>query len=125
MRTIEDEGHSINQEKSVLEEVVEERSLLLSQFDNMIEHEDEFNIQFVTNPDDNYFIQFYDYLLKVEKKLSFMKSDEEKAEDATLERISRMIGRLETVALIEEKQRVRKMGPVRKLVYNIQKKRQK
>ena len=139
------EGHSVEPEASVLEQVVQERSTEHAIFDNMVDNENDFNIALVTMPDD-YIIRMHDYYMGLEKRESFMCGEKV---TPRLERIQLMVSRLEdipvvqehmipqsstdeevdliaeTVALIEERQRVRKMGPVRKLVYNMKKRKQK
>ena len=143
MKTI-DEGHSMNQDStSLLEEAVMERNVMYSHFDSMIEDEGEFNITLVTMPDD-YIINFHNYLLKLAKRQSFMM--ENPAFDPKLARLENMISRLEdipcvqedmnqkttkeeeaqideAVRIIEERQKVRKMGPIQRFIYNQTKKK--
>ena len=144
MEPIKGEEHPVKEEVSVLEQVIKERDLKYRTFENMIEHDDEFNIAIVTM-NDEFIIELYNYLVKLEKKHSFMADTD--VVDPRLERIKSMLLRLEdlavvqehmveksltpedvaqineTVALITERQKVRKMGPVQKLVYNLSKKR--
>lgn len=143
MKTIGDEHPMQNDDLSVLEQVHREREAELRSFDCMIHSEKDFILALVTMPDD-YIIRLYDYLLKKEETDSI---DDDRIEDVLRER--EMIAKLEeipviqehmcpkdldeeeerffqeTMDILEEKHRVRSMGPVRKLVYNIRKKRKK
>lgn len=143
MEPIKGEEHPVK-EVSVLEQVTMERDIKYRTFENMVEHDDEFNIAMVTM-DDKFIIELYDYLVKQEKKHSFMADTKEV--DPRLERIKSMLLRLEDIAVVQEhmveksltpedvaqineivakvseRQKLRKMGPVQKLVYNLSKKR--
>jgi len=143
---MKDDGHSINSsEVSVLEQVVMEREAELRAFDNMIFDDHSFNLALVTMPDD-YIVRLYDYLVKQESKHSFMVETDE--EFLLLDQLKNRISKLEdldiiqekmkshltpkelqeideTAAIVEERQKVRKMGPVLKLVYNFNKNRRK
>jgi len=143
MEPIKGEEHPVK-EVSVLEQVIMERDIKYRTFENMVEHDDEFNIAMVTM-DDKFIIELYDYLVKQEKKHSFMADTKEV--DPRLERIKSMLLRLEDIAVVQEhmveksltpedvaqineivakvseRQKLRKMGPVQKLVYNLSKKR--
>ncbi len=143
MEPIKGEEHPV-EEASVLEQVIMERDIKYRTFENMVEHDDEFNIAMVTM-DDKFIIELYDYLVKQEKKHSFMADTNEV--DPRLERIKSMLLRLEDLAVVQEhmveksltpedvaqineivakiseRQKLRKMGPVQKLVYNLSKKR--
>ncbi|MBR6136798.1 MAG: hypothetical protein IKQ06_01430 [Bacilli bacterium] len=142
---MKDDVHSISDDVSVLEQVVMERDAELRAFDNMIKDEQSFNLALVTMPDE-YLVRLYDYLVKQESKYSFMVETDE--EIALLNQLNRRIVKLEefaviqehmtshlspeekaeieeTAAMVEERQKVRKMGPVRKLVYNFNKNRRK
>lgn len=142
---MKDDVHSISDDVSVLEQVMMERDAELRAFDNMIKDEQSFNLALVTMPDE-YLVRLYDYLVKQESKYSFMVETEE--EISLLNQLNRRIVKLEefaviqehmtshlspkekaeieeTAAMVEERQKVRKMGPVRKLVYNFNKNRRK
>ena len=142
---MKDDVHSINEEDPLFLQVVEERRAKLRAFDNMVADDSTFNLTLVTMPDD-YIIELYDYYVNLEKKCSFMVETDEQI--TYLEQLDRRIVKLEelaiiqehmmshlspeevqeieeTAALVEERQKVRKMGPVRKLVYNFNKNRRK
>ena len=103
----------------------------------------DFNIALVTMPDD-YIIRMYDYYIKTESRESFLKDEEEI--DPRLNGLRDMIARLEeipviqehmnreldpeakelindTIRVIAEKQKVRKMGPIQKFIYQKRKER--
>ena len=143
MKTIGGKHPKQNDDLSVLELVHREREAELRSFDCMIHSDKDFILALVTMPDD-YIIRLYDYLLKKEEIDSI---DDDRIEDVLRER--EMIAKLEEIPVIQEHmspkdldeedesfiqepldtlagtKRVRNMGPVRKLVYNIRKKRKK
>lgn len=148
MTTLKSDEHSEKPVSSVLEQVRMERELELQKFEGIMNYDDtQFAIYLVTTPSDEEIIRFHEFLAKKEKQLSFMR--EEGKEDVTLTRIKAMLSKLEdqpivqehmqqtaltpeeetqineTVRFVEERQRIKKMGPVQKLVYNIKQKRNK
>ena len=139
MRTSTVEEHSNNFQPSVLEKAVEEKNAEHFAFDTMIADPSEFDLTLLTRPDD-YIIRLHDYLMRQLNQISFASSNPE--HDPKITRINNMLSRLEdipavqehinqqtdkqveeTVALVAERQRVRKMGPLQRLFYERMKKR--
>ena len=125
--------------KSVLEEVWEEKNVELNFFDALIVDPSDFlNHLIVVLPDDQ-IIRFYDYLVKRQSKLedSF---DEAAKETVEYGNVMTLIMKLEELEVIEshkkeqeaeaeivteqilanlaERQKVKKMGPLRRALYN-------
>jgi len=125
--------------KSVLETVWEERNAELNFFDGMIADPADFLGHLIVVIPDDQIIRFYDYLVKKQKKLEspfnengketieyanvmtlIMKLEElevidnhKKEQEAEAERVTEEIMRQK-----EEHQKVKKMGPIRRLIYN-------
>ena len=125
--------------KSVLEEVWEERNVELNFFDALIVDPSDFlNHLIVVLPDDQ-IIRFYDYLVKRQRKLEspFNENGKETIEYGN---VMTLIMKLEELKVIEdhkkeleaeaelvteqimknieERQKVKKMGPIRRALYN-------
>ena len=130
------------EDKSVLEEVLEERNKELTMFDYIIDSDNEFNLTLAIMPDE-FIIKLYEYLVKLERKESFMMDEDDINERlfllrdrmAALERLDVIMKHNEkeldastinkindTVKTVVEKQKVRKMGPFRRYFYNKYKK---
>lgn len=130
------------EDKSVLEEVLEERNKELTMFDYIIDSDNEFNLTLAIMPDD-FIIKLYEYLVKLERRESFMTDEDDINERlfllrdrmAALERLdvimkynekdldASTINKInDTVKTVVEKQKVRKMGPFRRYFYNKYKK---
>lgn len=139
MKTTTVEGHSNNFEPSVLEQVVAEKNAEQYAFDTMIADASEFDLTLLTRPDD-YIIRLHDYLMRELNQVSFASSNPE--HDPKITRINTMLSRLEdipavqkhmkkqaddqveeTVAIITERQKVRKMGPLQRWLYEKMKNR--
>ncbi len=129
---------------NVLEQVKREIEAEERYFDLIIEDEREFNLARVTMEDER-ILRLYKYIAKKVKRLSFMDDNNENI--SVVMHLKDMMAKLEdidvvqdyltpkqltpeeqkqiddTVALIQEKQKVKNMGPIRKLVYNYNKKR--
>lgn len=127
---------------SLFEEAVEEYNKQLSMFDNIIFSDNEFNLNIAIMPDD-FIIELYKYLIKLERRESFFLEDDSfnerlmtiKNRIVALERLDVIDNYLsslvpedvkrkvnDTVKTVVEKQKVRKMGPIRKWFYNMNKK---
>lgn len=127
---------------SLFEEAVDEYNKQLNAFDNIIFSDNEFNLNIAIMPDD-FIIELYKYLLKLERKESFF--DDDDSFNERLMTIKERIVALERLDVIEnylsslvpedvkqevaefvkkntEKQKIRKMGPFRKWLYRIGKK---
>lgn len=125
--------------KSVLEEVWEEKNVELNFFDALIVDPSDFlNHLIVVLPDDQ-IIRFYDYLVKRQRKLEspFNENGKETIEYGN---VMTLIMKLEELKVIEdhkkeleaeaeivteqimknieERQKVKKMGPIRRALYN-------
>lgn len=130
------------EDKSVLEEVLEERNKELTMFDYIIDSDNEFNLTIAIMPDE-FIIKLYEYLVKLERRESFMMDEDDINERlfllrdrmAALERLDVIMKHNEkdldastinkindTVKTVVEKQKVRKMGPLRRYFYNKYKK---
>ena len=130
------------EDKSVLEEVLEERNKELTMFDYIIDSDNEFNLTIAIMPDE-FIIKLYEYLVKLERRESFMMDEDDINERlfllrdrmAALERLdvimkynekdldASTINKInDTVKTVVEKQKVRKMGPFRRYFYNKYKK---
>ena len=130
------------EDKSVLEEVLEERNKELTMFDYIIDSDNEFNLTIAIMPDE-FIIKLYEYLVKLERRESFMMDEDDINERlfllrdrmAALERLdvimkynekdldASTINKInDTVKTVVEKQKVRKMGPLRRYFYNKYKK---
>jgi len=130
------------EDKSVLEEVLEERNKELTMFDYIIDSDNEFNLTLAIMPDE-FIIKLYEYLVKLERRESFMMDEDDINERlfllrdrmAALERLDVIMKHNEkdldastinkindTVKTVVEKQKVRKMGPLRRYFYNKYKK---
>ncbi len=130
------------EDKSVLEEVLEERNKELTMFDYIIDSDNEFNLTLAIMPDE-FIIKLYEYLVKLERRESFMMDEDDINERlfllrdrmAALERLdvimkynekdldASTINKInDTVKTVVEKQKVRKMGPFRRYFYNKYKK---
>ena len=130
------------EDKSVLEEVLEERNKELTMFDYIIDSDNEFNLTLAIMPDE-FIIKLYEYLVKLERRESFMMDEDDINERlfllrdrmAALERLDVIMKHNEkdldastinkindTVKTVVEKQKVRKMGPFRRYFYNKHKK---
>lgn len=127
---------------SLFEEAVEEYNRQLSMFDNIIFSDNEFNLNIAIMPDD-FIIELYKYLIKLERRESFFNDDDSfnerlmtiKNRIVALERLDVIENYLsslvpedvkqevaETVKISTEKKKVRRMGPIRKWIYNMNKK---
>ncbi len=130
------------EDKSVLEEVLEERNKELTMFDYIIDSDNEFNLILAIMPDE-FIIKLYEYLAKLERRESFLMDEDDINERlfllrdrmAALERLDIIIKHNEKyldestkkevndgVKTVVEKQKVRKMGPLRRYFYNKHKK---
>lgn len=127
---------------SLFEEAVEEYNRQLSMFDNIIFSDNEFNLNIAIMPDD-FIIELYKYLIKLERRESFFNDDDSfnerlmtiKNRIVALERLDVIDNYLsslvpedvkreieEAVKKNTEKKKVRRMGPIRKWFYNMNKK---
>ena len=142
MTTLKSDEHSEQPRVSVLEQVKAERDAQLRRFEHLLTDTSEYAV-FVATTSDEELIEFYEFIARKEKQLSFIREDEN---DENLMRIRTLLSKLEdlpviqerlnrqeltpeeqeeinrTVQFISERQKLKKMGPVKKLVYNIQKK---
>ena len=131
---------NIDSEKSVLETVIAEREAEYSYYDSIIADPSEFlGVLIAVLPDDQ-IIRFYDYLVKRQSKLedSF---DEAAKETVEYGNVMTLIMRLEEIEAIdahkkeqeqaqaelvteeivkklEERRKLKKMGPIRRAIYN-------
>ena len=125
--------------KSVLEEVWEERNAELNFFDAMIADPSDFlNHLIVVIPDDQ-IIRFYDYLVKKQRDLEspFNENGKETIEYGNVMTLIMKLEELEVIeshkkeqeaeaeivteqilANLAERQKVKKMGPIRRALYN-------
>ncbi|MBQ4031607.1 MAG: hypothetical protein II625_07605 [Bacilli bacterium] len=125
--------------KSVLEEVWEEKNVELNFFDALIVDPSDFlNHLIVVLPDDQ-IIRFYDYLVKRQRKLEspFNENGKETIEYGNVMTLIMKLEELEVIEThkkeleaeaeivteqimknIEERQKVKKMGPIRRALYN-------
>ncbi len=131
MKTLNDE-----EDVSLLEQNICEKDADYRYFDIMIDNNNEFNIAIATLPDE-YILRMYDYYIRQEEK-----ETDNSVVNAKLERLKSMISRLEDipavqdyicanselsdeeqaeidsiVKLIEERQKVKKMGPLCRFIY--------
>ena len=105
-----------------------EREIPLNFFDSLIADKQKYQLFFATASDE-VFIAFYNYVKRLSKQLAYRED-----KTASVERINEIVAELEKsetikkhlekdkeaqinsmVKLIEEKQRLRKMGPIRRL----------
>ena len=124
--------------KSLFEETIDEFNQEQNAFENIINSDNEFNLVIAIMPDE-YLINLYNYLLKIEKKESFMLG-----EDGFSERLFMIRTRLaklesipeiadynfsklskeeqdsvrEGVETVKGKQKVHKMGPLTRRIYD-------
>ena len=128
---------------SLFEQVLRERDKEEIYFDFMIDNSRDFDIALVTMPDD-YIIRMHDYYVRQEAKEEYL--TEEGQINEKLERMREKISKLEELAVIQEhmskplteeekeeirnivayvaeKQKVRKMGPIRRKIYEMSKKK--
>ena len=137
MKTNDGSKRSVEEELSLLEQVVRERNAELRYFDYMRDNIGDFNIALATMPDD-YIIRMYDYYIKTESRENFLTDEGEI--NTRLEGLRNMIVRLEEIPVIQEhmnsgldeeakvlidnsvktvveKQKVRKMWPIQRFIY--------
>ena len=128
-----------NSEKSVLEKVLEERNRELNFFDAMIADPTDFLGHLIVVIPDDQIIRFYDYLVKKQRKLEspFNENGKETVEYANVMILIMKLEELEVIdnhkkeqqaeadkiteqimKNIEERQKIKKMGPIRKMFYN-------
>lgn len=132
---------------SDLEDAMKEEKLEQSQFELYIQDNHDFDMALLTMPDDH-IIRLYDYLLREEEKYHFVKDPE--LRDMRTPRICDMLNRLDTypfiqehvnqqnltpeemqeavgtnVALLSQRQKVKKKGSIRTWVYNLTQGRKK
>lgn len=129
-----------NSGKSVLETVIAEREAEYNYYDSIIADPSEFLGLLIAVLPDEQIIRFYDYLVKRQRKLegSF---DEEATKTVEYANVMTLIMKLEEIAVIdehkkeqeqaqadkvteeivkkiEERRKVKKMGPIRRAIYN-------
>ena len=117
-----------NKGENALLMVAAEREIQLNYFDSLIADKQKYQLFFATASDE-VFIAFYNYVKRLSKQLALRKD-----KTASVERDNEIVSELEKsstitehleqdketqingmVKLIEEKQRLRKMGPIRRL----------
>ncbi len=125
--------------KSVLETVIAEREAEYNYYDSIIADPSEFLGLLIAVLPDEQIIRFYDYLVKRQRKLE-SSFDEEATKTVEYANVMRLIMKLEEIDAIdahkkeeqakadsvteeivkklEERRKVKKMGPIRRAIYN-------